>query len=225
MPPEHENVASSPPGPQELEREQVHVLVGARGALRMRGRRRELRRVEHDQVERRGRVAQLAQRGERVRLLPLGAARIERGIEREVLSGERERTGRAVDRHDATRAARERGKREAARVAEHVQRLALRGDRAHGRAVRRADRGRSRSSGRRRRRRDSAGRPRRTPPAPAARRARGRCAAAVLRARAPPRRSARRRTRRPSRRRARRRCASRQRSAPAAESCSTTTSP
>ena len=55
---------------QQLEREQVDVLVGARRRLGMRGGRRELGRVEDDQVELAARVAQAAQLAEHVAVDP-----------------------------------------------------------------------------------------------------------------------------------------------------------
>ena len=60
-PPEQEKVASRPPGASSLSAQQVDVLVGARRVLHLRRGRRELRRVEHDEVELRVLVAQLAQ--------------------------------------------------------------------------------------------------------------------------------------------------------------------
>ena len=122
MPPEQENVASSPPGAQQLQREQVDVLVGARRALRVRGGRRELGRIEHDEVERGALVAQPPQLGEDVRLEPLRAlAAASAGLSATFSRRERQRVGRAVDRSHVRRAAGERGQREAAGVAERIQ--------------------------------------------------------------------------------------------------------
>ncbi len=91
MPPEQEKVASSPPGRSSLSAQQVHVLVRARRALGVRSRRREFRRIEHDQVESGAPVAHLAQFREGVRLAPLRAIGRQCGIAREVLAPERQR--------------------------------------------------------------------------------------------------------------------------------------
>ena len=124
------------PWPQQLQRQQVHVLVGARRALGMRGRRREFRRVEHDEVESGTAVAQLPQLGERVGLDPIRAIRGQRRIERQVLARQRQRVGRAVQRHHVRGAAGQRRQRESSGIGEHVERLAPGGERAHGGAVR-----------------------------------------------------------------------------------------
>jgi hypothetical protein len=52
-----------PAGRQQLERQAVDVLVGARGAFGVRGGGRELRRVEHDGVEAAAALQALAQVG------------------------------------------------------------------------------------------------------------------------------------------------------------------
>ena len=118
-------------GLEHLEREQVDVLVRAGSALRVRRGRRELRRIEDDEVERRARVAQAAQVDERVRLDPLAARRVEARVARDVRARLRDRVGRAVDGRRARGAARERGEREAAGVAEHVQHAPPARERAH----------------------------------------------------------------------------------------------
>src|SRR5437016_134544 len=111
-------------------REQVDVLVGARGVARLRRRGRELRRIEHHHVEPRAAVSQGPQLGKHVGFHEVDARRVER-IRRQVLLRHLERRRRALDRGDALRAAGHRGDGEAARVAEPVQHFAAGGERAH----------------------------------------------------------------------------------------------
>ena len=61
MPPEHENVSSSAARLEQLQREAVDVLVGARGLVGVRRGGRELGRVEHDGVEALAGLEQVAQ--------------------------------------------------------------------------------------------------------------------------------------------------------------------
>ena len=60
---------------EQAEAEQVDVLVGARCALGMGGRRRELGRIEDDQVEQPAILAEIAQRLKDIGLPPLGPLR------------------------------------------------------------------------------------------------------------------------------------------------------
>ena len=85
------------------------------------GSRRELRRIEDDQVERSRGVAQLAQPSEHVGLQPLRAGCGEGRVARDVVARESQRLGRAVDRNHVRSTTRERCKRESTRIAERVQ--------------------------------------------------------------------------------------------------------
>ncbi|ABA48730.1 hypothetical protein BURPS1710b_0391 [Burkholderia pseudomallei 1710b] len=109
---------------QQLQAAQVDVLVRARRAIDAVARRRELRRIEHDQVEALAFVDEAAQRLERVGVEPLRARGVE-AVRGDVALRERERVARRIDRHDPLRAALERREREAARVAEAVQHVAI----------------------------------------------------------------------------------------------------
>src|SRR5688500_90017 len=119
---------------EQLEREQVDVLVGARGVARLRRGRRELRRVEHHHVEARAAVAQGAKLAEHVGLDEIRLARVQ-GIGSQVLARHFERRRRALDRADLGCAAGERGDREPARIAEAVEHRATGGEAAHSLAV------------------------------------------------------------------------------------------
>src|SRR6185503_12917379 len=70
---------------QQLQREQVDVLVGACGVLRQGRGRRELRRVEDDEIERAAAIAQLPQMREHIGLRELEPRGIER-VCREILA-------------------------------------------------------------------------------------------------------------------------------------------
>ena len=162
MPPEHENVASSPPGRSSFSASRLTSLYAraARSACAAVG--ANFGGSSTHEIEGGAAVAQLAQFGERVRLAPLRAVGRQRRIEREVLAGEGERLGRAVDRDDARRAAGERRQREAAGVAEHVEHFASGGETPHGGAIRALVEIETRLLAGRRRRRGRRARPRRT---------------------------------------------------------------
>ena len=153
-PPEQENVASRPPGREQLEREQVDVLVGARRAF---ARARRSARTSADRA-RRGRTARARSRS--VRRCAKTSACDELDLRRHRAGwrrGSRARSSSASAElsigDDARRAAGERGDGEAAGVAEAVEHVAP-ARRARARAGGcRAGRGRSRSSGPARRRR------------------------------------------------------------------------
>src|SRR5262249_2714864 len=120
---------------QQLEREEVRVLIRARGLLGVSRRRRELRRVEHDEIECRSRVAEPAKLREDVGVAPVDAGGIE-SVRSDVLAGERQRRGGAVDGEDRARAAGKRSTGEATAVAEAVEDIASSGERSNATSVR-----------------------------------------------------------------------------------------
>src|SRR5207302_1355370 len=73
-----------PAGGEQLQREQVDVLVGARGVARLRRRGRELGRIEHHHVEARAAIPQGPELGKNIGLHKRDARRVER-IRRQVL--------------------------------------------------------------------------------------------------------------------------------------------
>src|SRR5262245_25797099 len=121
-------------GGEQLEREQVDVLVGARGVARLRRRRRELGRIEDHHLEAGAAVAQGSQLLEHVAVHEFDPAAIQR-IGREVVARDFERRRRALDGGDTPCAPGERGDREAAGVGEAIEHLASRGELAHAMAV------------------------------------------------------------------------------------------
>src|SRR5437879_3894187 len=121
-----------PSPPQKLQRIQVDVLVTARSALGVLRRRRELRRVEHDEVELPVFRPQTAQGPEYVRFAPIGAIRLG-PVQREVALGQFERRRRTVDREHRASASGERGKRKPAGVAAPIEHLPALGKEPHAR--------------------------------------------------------------------------------------------
>src|SRR6266705_3176942 len=115
---------------QHLQGIQVDVLVAARSALCVLRRRRELRRVEHDEVELSAFGPQLAQGAEHIRFEPFGSPRFD-PVQCEVAPCQLERRRGTVDREHRARASGKRGKREAAGVAEAIEHLPAVGEVAH----------------------------------------------------------------------------------------------
>ena len=118
---------------QKLHREEVDVLVAARRAHEAGLGVRELRRVEHDEVERAPLVAVEAQLLEDVRLheLALRAAEVDAF---RVLARKRQRLRARIHMRDGRRTARARHQSEAARVGETVEHVRRRRVGGHGRA-------------------------------------------------------------------------------------------
>ncbi len=110
-----------PAGSEQLQRVQVDVLVGACGAIDVMVARGELRWIEHDQVELRALPLQRPQRIEGVGVVPRGRFG-RQAVQLHVLAREAQRVARGVDRMDRRGAAGEHRHREAARVAEAVER-------------------------------------------------------------------------------------------------------
>ena len=114
MPPEQENVASMPPGASSFSASRLMSLYAraARSACAAVGANLGGSRTMRSNVA--ASLRNLRRSVNDVGFDPFVARRGERRIARDVLAAERERLRRAVDRHDAAGAARERGQREPA---------------------------------------------------------------------------------------------------------------
>src|SRR5690606_26528387 len=120
---------------EQLEAMQIDVLVGARGALSMRRRRRKFGRIENDQIELLAGLVQSAQGRDRTGAAPCMRRAQQLGVELQMLlRGGRRRAGTVEGNHFA-RTARQRLQRETAAVAETVEHTAAGGEFARHAAI------------------------------------------------------------------------------------------